>query len=123
PRPRRGSAARGFQRALTRGTAAGGAGGDAMNPEVQSYLEHYQTTQGYLKLPTGYCEFLGGIRWSSEDDTLVYPDGKVFAFHAAIAEFLEGFSGGGRVIPFACVLHWAHMLQNGRRHPVAEIRT
>lgn len=93
-----------------------------MNPEVQNYLEMYQTTQAYLKLSSQYCDYLGGIRWSSEDDTLVYPDGKVFAFHAPIAEFLEGFSGGGRVIPFGCVLHWAHLLQHGRMHPVAEVR-
>src|SRR5260370_443154 len=93
-----------------------------MNLEVQSYLEMYQTTQAYLRLASAYCDYLGGIRWSSEDDTLVYPDGKVFAFHAPIAEFLEGFSGGGRAIPFGCVLHWAHLLQHGRMHPVAEVR-
>jgi hypothetical protein len=93
-----------------------------MTPEVQDYLATYQHTQAYLKLPHAYCQYLGGIRWSSEDDALVYPDGKLFTFCAPIAEFLEGLSSGGRAIPFACVLHWAHLLKHGRNHPDADVR-
>ena len=33
----------------------------------------------YLRLSGIYCEFLGGLRWSSLDDALVYVGGEVFA--------------------------------------------
>lgn len=93
-----------------------------MNPDVQSYLATYQHTQAYLRLSAAYCDYLGGIRWSSDDDALVYRDGRTFAFCAMIADFLEGFSSGGRVVPFGCVLHGIHLLQNGRKHPDVEVR-
>jgi hypothetical protein len=93
-----------------------------MNPDVQDYLATYQDTQAYLRLSATYCDYLGGIRWSNDDDALVYRDGSTFAFCALIADFLEGFANGERAIPFGCVLHWIHLLQFGRRHPDAEVR-
>jgi hypothetical protein len=87
-----------------------------MNPATHDYLAMYQTTQAYLKLSTAYSAYLGGIRWSSEDDAIDYPDGTCFVYCVPIAEFLEGFNSGGRVIPFGCVLHWVDLLQNHRKH-------
>jgi hypothetical protein len=88
-----------------------------MNPETHSYLAMYQTTQAYLKLPAAYCAYLGGPRWSNDDDALVYPDGRCFVFCEPIAAFLEGLGTGGRVSPFGCVLHWIDLLlPTGRKH-------
>jgi hypothetical protein len=93
-----------------------------MNPGVEGYLETYRSTQGYLKLSRSYCNFLGGIRWSGEDDLLVNRDGHAFCFFPPIADLLEGFAGAGRVIPFECVLHWIDLLQNLRGHENADVR-
>jgi hypothetical protein len=93
-----------------------------MNADVQNYLAMYQTTQAYLKLSSAYCDYLGGIRWSGEDEGLVYSNGKIFVFCAALAEFLEGFSNSGRVIPFSCVLHWLYFLAHGQNHPHPDVR-
>ena len=93
-----------------------------MNPDAHDPVAQNRDTKVYLTLPAAYCDFLGGIDWSSEEDALVYPNGVFFAFCALIAEFLQGFSSGGTVIPFACVLHWIHFLQNGRHHPDADVR-
>jgi hypothetical protein len=82
----------------------------------------YQSTQAYLKLSSAYCDYLGGIRWSNDDDALVYADGKLFAFFAPVAEFLEGLGSGGRLIPFACVLHWVDLFDNLRKHLTPEVR-
>ncbi len=66
---------------LSRGAAPGG-GGQVVNRDDENYLAMYQSTQAYLKLSTAYCAHLGGIRWSTEDDALAYPDGRFFAFCA-----------------------------------------
>jgi hypothetical protein len=59
----------------------------------------------YLRLPDAYAEFLGGLRWSAQDNTLVYRDGSTFAFYEEIALFLEGFASEGRLIHFPLLLH------------------
>ncbi len=93
-----------------------------MNPGVQSYLLMYRTTQAYLRLSSVDAVYLGGVRWSSEEDALAYPDGKVFIYFAALADFIEGFSTAGRVVPFGCLLHWIDLLQDRRGHLAAEVR-
>jgi hypothetical protein len=65
----------------------------------------------YLRLSNAYCDALGGLRWSFEEDALVYRDGSAFAFSAEVALFLEGFASRGRMIHFCFVLHLLHMLQ------------
>jgi hypothetical protein len=71
--------------------------------------------KAYLRLASAYCEYLGGVRWSGREDALEYPDGTTFAFNEEVALFLEGFAGGGRLIPFAYVLHLLDMLRNTHR--------
>ncbi len=93
-----------------------------MTPEVQQYLLMYQSTQQYLKLSPSYCEYLGGLRWSDREDALVYPDGRHVAFNEAVAEFLEGFHTGGRIISFSYILHWIDLLQNLRDLDLALVR-
>jgi hypothetical protein len=93
-----------------------------MSPEVQQYLQMYSSTQHYLKLCPGYCDFLGGLRWSDREDALVYPDGRYVAFNEAVAEFLEGFHTGGRTIAFSYILHWIDLLQNLRGLEHGEVR-
>jgi hypothetical protein len=66
----------------------------------------------YLRLSDVYCDALGGLRWSFEDDVLVYRDGSTFAFIEEVALFLEGFASGGRMIHFCFVLHLLRMLQD-----------
>jgi hypothetical protein len=59
----------------------------------------------YLTLPQDYAAALGGIRWSSADDALNYPDGRTFAFNDEIASFLQGFMRSGALIHFAFIAH------------------
>jgi hypothetical protein len=65
----------------------------------------------YLRLSNAYCDALGGLRWSFEEDALIYRDGSTFVFSEEVALFLEGFASGGRMIHFCFVLHLLYMLQ------------
>jgi hypothetical protein len=77
--------------------------------------------KNYLRLSREYCKFLGGVRWSAVDDSLVYPDGITFAFNEEVAQFLEGLSSGGRLIHFGHALHLLDLLRQPRAatHPEA----
>jgi hypothetical protein len=66
----------------------------------------------YLRLCTSYCDELGGLRWSPQEDALEYRHGSVFAFSEEIAVFLEGFAANGRLVHFAFVLHLLHLLRH-----------
>jgi MoxR-vWA-beta-propeller ternary system domain bpX1 len=77
--------------------------------------------QEYLRLSSAYCGFLGGIRWSSQDDTLVYGSDKTFAFTEEIAAFLAGFGRTRPLIHFGHVLHLLDLLRNNRRLPAPEV--
>jgi hypothetical protein len=59
----------------------------------------------YLRLPGAYCDFLGGLRWSAEDDVLEFRDGTHFAFTEQVALLLEGFASGGRLVHIGFILH------------------
>jgi hypothetical protein len=74
----------------------------------------------YLRLDPGYCEYLGGLRWSASEDAVEYEDGMTFAFHQEIALFLEGFGGRRPLIHFSLVLHLLDLLRNTRRQVPAE---
>jgi hypothetical protein len=76
--------------------------------------------RNYLRLSSAYCQFLGGVRWSSEDDALAYPDGSTFAFNEEIAQLLDGFSSGGHLIHFGHMLHLFDLLRDNRPAPSAE---
>src|SRR5947208_8914102 len=66
----------------------------------------------YLRLPGAYCDFLGGLRWSTAEDALERRDGSLFAFAEEVALFLEGFAAGGRLIHFGFFLHLLDLLRN-----------
>jgi hypothetical protein len=67
----------------------------------------------YLRLSTVYCNQLGGLRWSSTDDALEYPDGTTFALKEEVALFVEGFaSTRGHAIHFAFILHLLDLLRD-----------
>ncbi len=65
----------------------------------------------YLRLSSAYCDYLGGLRWSSQSDALEYHDGTTFVFTEEVALFLEGFASEGRLVHFGYVLHLLHMLR------------
>jgi len=77
--------------------------------------------QEYLRLSSAYCQFLGGLRWSSSDDTVVYPDGRTFAFNEEIAAFLAGFGRQRPLMHFGHVLHLLDLLRNSRELPAREV--
>ena len=93
-----------------------------MSWRVDEYLREYEAVQAYLRISRVYSAYLDGLRWSSTEDALVNADGRFFAFTEAIAEFLEGFDSGGRVLPFSFLLHWMDLLQNQRSLDAPEIR-
>jgi hypothetical protein len=70
--------------------------------------------QEYLRLSSPYCQYLGGLRWSSIDDTLVYPDSRTFAFNEEVAAFLSGFGRQQELIHFGHMLHLLDLLRNRR---------
>jgi hypothetical protein len=74
----------------------------------------------YLRLPKAYREFLGGVRWSGTDDALVFADGQTFAFNEQVAQFLVGFSSGGRLIHFGHMVHLLKLLRPDRMASLAE---
>jgi len=86
---------------------------------TEQYLQMYQSGQLYLKLMHVHAEHLGGLRWSGNDDALVYGDGRFFAFNEAMAEFIDGYAAQGRAIPFGYLLQWMDLLQNLRQIPGA----
>jgi hypothetical protein len=79
------------------------------------------TVQEYLRLSSTYCHFLGGLRWSAQDDTIVYPDGTTFAFTGEIAAFLAGFGRQRRPIHFGHILHLLDLLRNSRQLATPEV--
>jgi hypothetical protein len=66
----------------------------------------------YLRLASSYCDFLGGLRWSADEDALEFHDGRTFAFNEEIATFIEGFCSHGQLIHLAFVLHLLYLLRN-----------
>ena len=68
----------------------------------------------YLRLCNTYCDALGGVRWSFQEDALIYRDSSALAFNEEIALFLEGFAWRGRCIHFAYILHLLHLLRDAR---------
>ena len=78
--------------------------------------------QEYLRLASTYCQYLGGLRWSSNDDTIVYPDERTFAFNPEIASFLEGFGRQHPLIHFGHILHLLDLLRNSRKLTAGEPR-
>jgi hypothetical protein len=81
-----------------------------MNEGTENYLLTYQKAQGYLMLSSVYANYLGGLRWSGQEDALVDASNRTFAFSEQIAEFLEGFASEGRVVAFHYLLHWVDLL-------------
>jgi hypothetical protein len=77
--------------------------------------------QEYLRLSSAYCQHLGGLRWSSVDDTLVYPDGRTFAFNEEVAAFLSGFGRQQSLIHFGHILHLLDLLRNRRGLRIPEV--
>jgi hypothetical protein len=75
----------------------------------------------YLQIPRGYCQWLGGLRWSYTLDAVEYEDVGTFAFAADIARFLEGFASQRPLIHFGSVLHLLHLLGYGRIAPPIEL--
>lgn len=79
----------------------------------------------YLTLPKEYCAGLGGLRWSSVDDTLVYPDWETFAFNAEVAQFLEGFASVRPPVHIGFIIHLLDLLRpfpHGKRQATLEVR-
>lgn len=65
----------------------------------------------YLALPPAYTAALGGLRWSSSDDAIVYADNLTFALNAEIGLFLEGFNNARSLIHFPHLLHLVDLLR------------
>jgi hypothetical protein len=76
----------------------------------------------YLTIPTGYCRWLGRLRWSYTAEVIEYDDSGTFAFAAEIASFLEGFGSVRPLVSFGFVLHLLHLLGYGRVLPPAPAR-
>lgn len=65
----------------------------------------------YLALPPAYSAALGGLRWSSSDDAVVYADNMTFALNAEISLFLEGLHNVRSLVHFSYVLHLLDLLR------------
>jgi hypothetical protein len=76
----------------------------------------------YLRLSYAYCDELGGLRWSFQEDAVITKDGSMFAFSEEIALFLEGFASCGRLIHFGYMLHMMQWLRETDHNPKPEIR-
>jgi hypothetical protein len=76
----------------------------------------------YLAIPSGYCRWLGRLRWSYTGEVIEYDDGGTFAFGAEIAAFLEGFGAERPLVSFGFILHLLHLLSYGRVLPPAGAR-
>jgi hypothetical protein len=70
--------------------------------------------QDYLRLVGAYCQYLGGLRWSSVEDAIEHHDGHTFAFNEEIALFLEGWAAHKRLVHFGHVLHLLSLLRDRR---------
>jgi hypothetical protein len=77
--------------------------------------------QRYLRLVNSYCEYFGGLRWSSRDNAVVYADGRPFVFNGQVALFLEGFAAGGSLINFNLILHLLDLLEGQGKSYTPEI--
>ncbi len=93
-----------------------------MTSDANKYLRIYQATREYLRIAPEYTAHFGRLVWSKQEDAVVTHDGKMFALNGSIAEFLDGFSDGRRVISFSLILHAMELLQDRRRlsHPQAQ---
>jgi hypothetical protein len=69
--------------------------------------------EAYLRVVSFYADSLGGVRWSPDEDALEYPDGKTFAFKAELAQLIEGFASGRRLIAFCNLVHLLSFLRSG----------
>ena len=69
-------------------------------------MERYR----YLVLPRDYCDWLGGLRWSADEDAIVYRAGRIFAFPEEIALFLEGYAATRKPLHFGHMLHLLDLL-------------
>ena len=58
-----------------------------MKPDAENYLLAYQSAQDYLKLSRVHAAYLGGLRWSAQEDALVDGDNRSFAFCEAVSNF------------------------------------
>lgn len=81
----------------------------------------------YLAIPTGYCEWLGGLRWCASGEAVEYacddPEiGITFAMVGEISLFVQGFSATCELISFGGILHLLHLLGLGTRNPRPESR-
>jgi hypothetical protein len=72
----------------------------------------------YLILPRNYCDWLGGLRWSGEDDTIVDGHGETFAFHEELALFLEGFYARRQLIHFGHIVHLLGFFRHSRQQRI-----
>lgn len=66
--------------------------------------------KSYLSLPDA-CKESMGLRWSRNDNALESHHG-TFAFGEEIAEFLEGFSCIRRIVHFAYIVRFLHLLRD-----------
>jgi hypothetical protein len=75
--------------------------------------------ESYLRLSNAYWDFLGELRWSFQEDALVYKDGSTFALNEEVALFLEGFAFafGSGVLPKPTGQGAACGLRRRRRGP------
>ena len=69
-------------------------------------MERYR----YLVLPRDYCDWLGGLRWSADEDAIVYRAGRIFAFPEEIALLLEGYAATRKPLHFGHMLHLLDLL-------------
>jgi hypothetical protein len=79
----------------------------------------------YLCIPTNYLlrlslhsltgPGLADLRWSPTGEAIEYKDGTTFALSTELALFLEGFATSGRLIAFAYLIHFVHLLRPGTR--------
>ncbi|HEX8200743.1 MAG TPA: hypothetical protein VF590_09665, partial [Isosphaeraceae bacterium] len=74
----------------------------------------------YLRIPTAYCSYLGGLRWCPSGEAVEYAEedpaiGCTFALDRELALFLEGFAAVAPPIHFGFVLHLLHLLGQGTK--------
>jgi hypothetical protein len=70
----------------------------------------------YLQVPRTYCHHFADLRWSSARDAIEFVgNGSTFALTPQVAQFIEGFAAGRRLVHFGYILHLLHLLGMGRR--------
>ena len=66
----------------------------------------------YLRIPTRYCERLGGLRRAVDREVIECQDDKTFAFTGEVVSFLEGFATSKPFLVFGHMLHLLALLRN-----------